>query len=287
MSTKRQLKTAVLLTVCVGAGAARADVSPVYVYPAMFYSTSDSGRYAANDYGFQMSLGYKLNRNWSLEGVTESTKYRLDDGSGYMESHGASLQGTYNFHHYLPDFPVQPLAMTGLGWLHTDTPVRSYQTMTARAGLGALWEIPGTHLDLRTDAVVRHEFNARPVLGSTNNAQFNDMIVSLGLSYQFGQPLLSPVRQEATPGATNPFAVAPKPVETVLPGASEEKVAAPAAAAPTSTMESQKVKGFLSTGAVTANDQDGDGVDDEHDKCADTPPGAVVDADGCIIFMKK
>ena len=283
MSIKMPLKVAATLLATLMAGTAHADLWPIYLYPSMFYSTSDSGRYAANDFGFQMSVGYQFNPNWSLEGVSEGTRYRLDNGSGYVDSHGASLQGTYNFNHFLPDFPIQPLAIGGLGWLHTDTPVTSYDTMTARGGVGALWEIPSTHLDVRTDAVIRHEFNARPEPGSSSNAQFNDFLVSLGLTYQFGLPLHAAYKPEAAPGSINPYAATPKPAMVIAPASLPAIQQAPEA--PIAAQEAPKKQPRLSTGIPAPNDQDGDGVDDDHDKCPDTPPGAVVDADGCILYM--
>ncbi|WP_169740681.1 outer membrane beta-barrel protein [Nevskia soli] len=264
LSKVRWLSASVLLL-----SSSSAFAWPFYVAPGAYYSTSDSGRKAGNDYGVQFAAGYSLTDNFSFEALSESSQYRLDDAPGKIKAYGLSLQTVYT---PWPNQALSPIILGGAGWLHTDTPKSNFDSAVARGGLGLHWQIPESNFGVRTDAVVRHDFDSKA---------YNDLIFSLGLTYRIGNPTYHDPRlvTSAVPAATDivlePFIGEGQRTAAILVPSNKS---APVEAT---------FHGVVSKGLASLNDNDGDGIDDSHDKCPDTPPNAVVDSDGCIIYIKK
>jgi OOP family OmpA-OmpF porin len=242
---------------------------PFYFEPATYYSIPDSERNAGKNYGFQLTTGYLFSDHLSFEALSESSRYRLDNSIGSIRAYGASFQGVYTL---LPNLELSPIAIGGAGWLHTDTTKSNFDSAVARGGLGLRWQIPDSNFGVRTDAIVRHDFDSKA---------YNDYIFSVGLTYRMGNPTYHDPKLQTS--------AVPVAADVVLEPFIGEGQASGAVLVPAnkSGPVENTFHGTLSKGVASANDSDGDGVDDQHDKCPDTPPNAVVDSDGCIIYMKK
>jgi OOP family OmpA-OmpF porin len=238
---------------------------PLYFYPSAYYAISDPDKQAGGDYGFQFDAGYRIDQHWSAELLTEATTYKLDSSAATLKSRGVSALGVYR---PFPEYKVQPVLMGGAGWMGTDTNGIHYDSPLLRAGVGLQWQIPRTHFGVRTDAMVRREFDSK---ASPDQSAFNDVVLSVGFTYQLGA--VAQASTDDTSGTARDQGPPGRLDSTVVPakGQSAEQI----------------FHGTLSKGTPTAEDTDGDGVDNAHDKCPDTPPNAVIDADGCIIYMKK
>jgi OOP family OmpA-OmpF porin len=180
------------------------------------------------------------------------------------------VQGVFNF---LPDADLSPILLVGGSWLRTELGGQRNDSGATRGGLGVQYQPEGSALGFRADAVERHEFN-NSLNPQKNN--YDDLIYSVGLTYRFG--LGSSVT--STAGYTAPlgtYTPATQPVQQVAAAQTDHSAKA----------VHSSFKGRVSTGVSTPNDSDGDGVPNAQDKCSDTPANAVVDADGCIIYLKK
>lgn len=256
--------------------AARAEQG-FYMYPSGYFSISDSSRHAENDFGIQFATGYSFNDNFSLELISDSSGYKLRDHSSEYKLSGASLQGVINI---APDLQVSPILLGGFGYQHTRFGDKTQDNVAGRAGLGLVWLPENSHFGARTDAVIRHDFNSR-IEGNVNH--YDDYVYSLGLLYRFGGTTKS------SNYVSNRYAPLPPSVAAYAApstSASTNQAAAASNAPPAKPIESA-FHGRVSSGVPSANDLDGDGVLDNQDKCPDTPPNAVVDGDGCIMYMKK
>jgi OOP family OmpA-OmpF porin len=236
-----------------------ASADDFYVYPAAYYSISDPSKNAGNNYGFQLSLGYDFWDHFSAEVVSESPNYKSTSASGDLKSHGASADARYRF----LDGPLQPFVLVGGGWMRTSDDLGGYGSYLALAGLGIEWALPKWNLGVRADALVRHEFVSNSTVEKSN---LNDEVTSLGVTYHFGG-------SRATEPAHETSAVRYAP-PTAMP---------PARAGAEGTPQAGVMSAKPSSGLP---DSDGDGVDDAHDRCPDTPPTATVDSDGCITGIK-
>ncbi len=246
---------------------------PIYVFPAAYYAVSDPDKHADNDYGFRFAAGYMVNDQWSIEALSEFTTYKLDASVATLRSRGISFEGVYNI---FPEYRLQPLLLGGAGWMRTSINGGYYDSPVIRAGVGLQWRVPNTNFGLRGDAVLRREFDSDAAPDKSN---FNDPILSLGFTYRFGTPTTSVAGSSASPVETSKGTTVPEQ----RPSGGLDTTVGPAKGQPVEPI----FHGTVSKGVVTPQDSDGDGVDDAQDKCPDTPPGAVIDADGCIIYMKK
>jgi len=244
---------------------------PIYVSPGLYYSTPDSKRNAGNNYGLQLNLGYALSDHFAFEALSDTGRYHLNNAPGTVKAYGLSLQSVYTL---FPSEQISPIFFGGGGWLHTDTTKQQVDSATARGGMGLHWQIPDSNFGIRTDAAIRHDFTSRG---------YDDLLFTAGITYRLGDPLY---HDSKTVGSAVPIIqdAVLQPFVT-----SQPTLATPAVATASSTPQPVEATfhGTLSRGVSVPGDSDGDGVDDEHDKCPDTPPGAVVDADGCIIYIKK
>lgn len=250
-------------------GVAQASGS-VYYMPAGYFSSSDSARKADNDWGYQFTVGYSFNDRWNLELLTESAKYKLDDYSGLFKLSGASLQGGFNLD---PDAPVSPVLLGGLGYLHTGLKGGHDDDVTARGGLGLQWLPQDSHFGVRADAVVRHTFDNKLTPDKSN---YDDLIYSLGFLYRLGSTRAESNAARSATAPPVPYYAQP----IVTPKAEVAKV-------DSGIGKDAGFRGHVSKGVMSANDLDGDGIANGNDKCPDTPPNAVVDDDGCIMYMLR
>jgi len=242
----------------------------LYLGPSVYFATPDSSLHAKSDVGAQFTLGYQFDRNFGLELLSENSRFKLDDGSGTLNERGASLLGTY--HLVFPDHPVSPFLSLGGGWVHSSYRDRSDSVPLARGGLGLNWDIPSTSLSFKADASVRHLVgnSAVPFYASQNQT---DRLYTVGMQYAFGQEAPRNAKRQEVFEQTPAYQYATPNVEA----AAQEKVA---------LLNNCTVNNKTNTCSGPA-DQDGDGVPDAVDKCPDTPPNAVVDADGCLLYLRK
>jgi len=239
----------------------------VYFGPSVYFATPDASLHAKSDVGGQLTLGYRFTPNLGLELLSESSKFDLNDGTGTIKQRGVSGQGVYHF--LLQDEPISPFVSLGGGWLHSSFRDTTSNSPLVRGGLGLNWDLPDTSLSLKADASFRHVFNNSAVPFYASQDQ-TDRVYTVGMQYAFGH--------EADRAATQSSS-SPPPYVTVTPDQ-------------TSGMQQTYVhpNNCTVTNRTTCSgppDQDGDGVPDSADKCPDTPPNAVVDADGCLLYLRK
>lgn len=254
----------------------------IYIVPGAYFSTPDSSIHAKSDYGGQFLAGYRFDDNWAAEVLSENSEFELDDGTGKLTERGASLQGIFR----VPLFEerIAPFVALGGGWMHTSYREKSADVPLARGGVGLSFDIPETPVSIRADAAVRHSFGntAIPFYAGQN---LNERTYGVGVEYHFGGQEQARPAQQAAPAAAYTYpavaAQAPRPAS-----ASES-----AGTAPAETVA--RVNSYNCLTAAGANrcsvpgDQDGDGVADADDRCPDTPANAVVDADGCLLYLRR
>lgn len=244
------------------------QVRSIYFYPAARYTFSDSARYANNAVGYQIALGHVIDKRWAVELFSDTDQFRLLDNSATLRTRGLGVQALYNLS---PETDLSPFLLLGGNWLRTDIGNRQEDSPVARAGLGVLFQPADAAFGLRADAALRHEFlNAL----SPERNNYDDVTYSLGLTYRFGLGA----------GESNGIAAYTRPAPPV-PTQQSALFAVGDLADSQATRSS--FRGRISTGAPTASDGDGDGVSNAKDKCSDTPSNAVIDVDGCIIYLKK
>lgn len=243
----------------------------LYFYPAARYTYSDSNREANNAVGYQLTLGYAFDPRWSAEIFSDRDRFRRLDNASSVFTRGLGFQGTFNLS---PDTDFSPLIIAGGSWLRTNQFNGQEDSPAVRGGLGFQYQPAGSALGLRADALVRHEF-LNAINPRKNN--YDDLIYSLGLTYRFGFAPSESTTTAYSPPASNYL---PQPAVPV------QKLVTASNASGAKAIHSS-FRGKPSAGVATANDLDGDGIDNNHDKCSDTPGNAVVDADGCIIYLKK
>ncbi len=217
--------------------------------PSAYYAAPDSSLGAKADFGAQLEFGYQFTPALGVELLSESGQFDVRDASGTVREHGLSVAGIWRFQ--IPDEPISPFVFAGPGWAHVSYRDERNDVALARAGAGLTWDLPGLPWSAKIDGSLRHAIgsHARPFYARENQ---NEVIYTLGAVYWFGQG-------QPSPNQTNPAA------------------------------EALRTHCDSKNGARCANviDSDGDGVPDDKDKCPDTPPNAVVDADGCIMYLRK
>lgn len=252
----------------------RADqIRSLYFYPAVRYTFSDSARYANNAVGYQVALGHVIDKRWAVELFSDADQFHLLDNTATLHTRGLGVQALYNFS---PETDLSPFLLFGGNWLRTDIGNRQEDSPVARAGLGVLFQPEGAAFGLRADAALRHEFlNAL----SPERNNYDDVTYSLGLIYRFG---LDNEESDGIAAYTRPM-----PPYSAPPPITQQVASNSGGDSGSGQVARSSFRGRVSTGVVTASDGDGDGVSNPKDKCSDTPANAVVDVDGCIIYLKK
>lgn len=245
-----------------------ASAGDIYIGPSAYFASPDSGLHAKSDLGAQLTLGYRFTPHLGFELLSESDRFELNDGTGTLKQRGASAQGLYHF--LIPDAPISPFISLGGGWMRTSFRHMTSDAPLVRGGVGLNWDLPDMPVSLKADASFRHVFSndAVPFYASQNQT---DQIYTVGLQYSFGK--------DANRVSGHQESAAPSPVYN------NAVESAPAAQQAYTHPNNCTVNNGVSCSGPP--DQDGDGIPDVEDKCPDTPPNAVVDADGCLLYLRK
>lgn len=213
-----------------GSVTANAEEGQVYINPAIGFMSFDSDFDIDDATLGALGVEYQFHKNWGVEvlGMFGSSE---QDILGDVDYSAYRLDGLYYFE-TMGDF--KPYLAAGLGYSELD--FDDYDAADEdifNAGGGVRYLIDEA-LSARADVRAVHGLND----------SFNDMLLTLGLSYAFG-------------GSTP----APEPVPEPEPMPEPEPEPAPEPVKPA--------------------DSDNDGIIDEQDQCPNTPVGANVDGVGC------
>lgn len=257
-----RLFTAIALGICC-AGVAMADdggFPTFYVSPSAFSSVPISKPRPKSDYGFQFALGIPIDNRWSVEGLSEIRNYSLKDG-GRRSERGGSFQEIFKI---FPDSSLTPTLAAGGGIVRSNYNGSHAVVPVARGGLGLLWSLPNSPISFRAEAELRREFGNTAVPKGTPQYA-NDVAMTLGFNYTIGDSDRPPARDA---GVVRPVGYKPE--------------------APAQSFDPQRncTIDRSTNSCIGPPDADNDGVPDSRDKCPDTPPNAVVDADGCLLYLK-
>ncbi|MDD5388292.1 MAG: OmpA family protein [Gallionellaceae bacterium] len=150
-----------------------------YLAPTIGYVFADSDRKADDGWGLGLALGKPLNEKWNLELTLRGNKLDRAAGGAY-DQYGLGVDGLYFFKR---DPAFAPFALVGAGYLRSDVPSASDNSLMANAGLGFLKRL-SDNMDLRADARYRWANNNLP--GVSGNG-LGDWLVSIGLNIALGE----------------------------------------------------------------------------------------------------
>ncbi|MCX5849132.1 MAG: OmpA family protein [Deltaproteobacteria bacterium] len=209
-----------------------------------------------HSYTVGLRAGYNFTENLGVEGFFHYVPTEFDDVINTdIDIYGYGIEGLYNF---MPGSRFVPFLAVGIGGMTYNLPsgMDNVNKFAVDYGAGLKFFVTD-NIALRAD--VRH------VLPLNDN--YNDLLVTLGVSFAFGG------KQKEV--------IEPKAEETVAPPevvVDSDKDGVP-----------DKFDRCSDTPAGLAVDKDGcsldsdkDGVPDSFDKCPDTPLGVTVNQDGCI-----
>lgn len=231
-----------------GVMAAGTELTDYYFAGGGFYQFSDSERDAEDlNGGWKLSPGMRLKDNWWLEAQLTNTTLERGDGMGtdfYQWNVGANLQYAFGNRHELT-----PYVFVGLGASYNDVIPDDNDDWAgyATAGVGIvkqLWDFE--LLRWRAEASVIQD-----------DYQDGYLDARIGIGLEFALQRERPAREPE---------VIVREVEVIREVVKEVPVTVVAPAPEPGNP-----------------DLDGDGVINEKDKCPDTPRGAKVDGDGCVV----
>ena len=261
-------------------GEDRRAFDSLYIFPGVYYSAPRGGLNARDDYGAQLTLGTPLGKYFDLEALSETRKWEPSAGGLRASERGASLQGLFKL---LPQQSLTPFLSGGAGWVQSSYNGRHADVPLTRGGGGLIWSPLDIPLSLRGDASYRREYDNTATLPGAGKYP-SDWIYTLGLSYR-----VNFVSSDASSARTPPTQFSSLPPQAI----SDESAVVPAAPEPPAAIVrvARPVRGCTvdpsGNRCLGPEDSDGDGVPDTEDRCPDTPPHAVVDADGCYLYMQS
>lgn len=228
------------------AQASEASLADYYFAGGGFYQFSDSERDADDlDGGWQLTPGMRLKGNWWLEGHLSSATLERGDGMG--TDFYQRMLGANIQYAFGNRHELTPYLFAGLGASHNDVIPDDNDDWAgyAMVGVGVVKQLFDFELmRWRAEATVLHDDYMDGYL---------DARIGIGLEFALQRERPAPEPK-----------VIVKEVEVIREVVKEVPVAmaAPEPGNP---------------------DLDGDGVINEKDKCPDTPRGAKVDGDGCVV----
>lgn len=224
------------------------DLGDYYFSGGGFYQFSDSERDADDlDGGWKIAPGLRLKDNWWLEGQVTNTTLERGDGRGtdfYQWNVGANLQYAFGDRHELT-----PYVFAGLGASYNDVIPDDNDDWAGYVTVGA--------------GIVKQLWDFELLRWRAEVSAIHDDYLDGYLDARIGVGLEFVLRRERP--APEPKVVV-KEVEVVREVVKEVPVTVVAPAPEPGNP-----------------DLDGDGVINEKDKCPDTPRGAKVDGDGCVV----
>lgn len=203
----------------------------------------DSDRPTDDDLGWHLGWGWAINEKWNLEiNLVGANLGSGSDGSPSQDQIGIGIDAIRVFYR---DENVSPYFLIGTGGLDTDTNNSEFDgtDIMASTAFGLLTDLTD-NLSLRTELRWRADFQP--------DDQVNDVLLSAGLQYAFGEkPQPAPIDSDGD-GVIDP--------NDMCPGTPAGR-----------TVDARGCE----------LDSDGDGVVDGSDACPGTPAGTAVDARGC------
>lgn len=160
-----------------------------YLAPTISHVLADGDRGSDDGWGLGLALGKSLNEKWNMEYALRGNSLNRNAGGSY-DQYGLGVDGLYFFKRN-PGFA--PFAVVGAGYLRTDIPGNSDNSLMANAGLGFLKRL-SDDMDLRADARYRWAGNDLPGI---NGGSLGDWVISIGLNIPLGAKTPMPVAREA------------------------------------------------------------------------------------------
>jgi len=236
---------------------ADSHVGQVSINPFVGYSVPDSKRDLNDSVTYGVNFEYRITSNWAAQiyyntsGTEVTGDPTASDDSTDYQKYGISA-----LYYFMPEAKLQPYLVlgAGAGEYESDNNPFNHNDNDTQVNLGA-----GVRY------FITHEFS---VNGELTNAHsygddYNDQLVSLGVSYAFGGSKAKPAPKPA------PAPVA-APMDSDMDGVIDAEDKCP------DTATGLKVD---ATGCPL--DSDHDGVSDDKDACPGTPAGTKVDSHGC------
>ena len=252
-------KTAVAAVLVVGSTMVLAANEPGDKYISILGSgiVADDERLVDNGIaGAELTIGRIMHEHWNLEGAVGFLNLKGDDGKGGIDQDQLYFNlNALNVYNRSGRF--KPYLLAGLGYVKTTAyNVDDANNFQANIGGGALVPIFNDRTHFRAEILWRWE---------SDDIDYTDWILNLGVSFQFGNDPAPPVEALVVPVAV---------VDGDNDGVPDSIDRCPG------TPPGELVDEYGCT-----LDSDGDGVPDEFDKCWDTPPNTEVDATGCPVIV--
>lgn len=229
-----------------------------YVYFGGFYLKADKDRSptdrSADSFGYQVGLGHRLSQNLWVEGQFFGDTIETGNAAGtdyYQTGFGVDFQYAFG-----QRSEFTPYLVAGIGGVYNDVPGQDEVSPYLNLGIGFTKSILGIEtLRLRGELrAVYDDYDKSPIASRNGDGKI-DYRAGLGLEFAVGK-------------AREP--------EVVVKEVSVEKVVVKEV--PVERVVIKEVPA-----APVSVDDDGDGVINEHDKCPNTPKGAKVDGNGCVV----
>ena len=219
--------------------------------------------YIKHSYDLELSGGYMVNDKTAIElSIVQPSPDQID---GRADVEQARLSGLFFF----GDDMVKPYLSAGLGYGKVS--LNGYEEENALASVGA-----GLQFDVTERFFARTEYRYDDMVNE--EIEHNNYVLEAGL--RFGDKSVSSASSSAKNNMTDD-------VEAAKKAAADEQKKAEAMAAEEARKkaEAAKAEAAAAKAKLAATiDSDTDGVVDVKDKCAGTPKGTTVDADGCPDF---
>src|SRR6201995_3918694 len=216
---------------------------PGYTFPPKSIGTTGSGVTVSGIFGHNLAARFSVEFN-----IQSSTFETGPNGGTDFYQNGFTGDLAYSFVDRHADHFLIPFVLVGVGGVHDDFYPNSRDGIAfiADAGVGAVTRpLFSNGLRLRLDArYVRDTHEG----GHGAERLIAGIEIPLGRTVRHTEFIIEPAKPE-------PQREAPR----------------------------AEVHEVIAEAAHPWVDSDGDGVDDEHDKCPDTPRGMKVDADGCVV----
>jgi len=247
-----------------------------YFAPGLSYIIADDDRKADDNFGFKLSGGKPVHKNWNIEvsGLYDD----LDTGNSEYKQRGLLIDGLFfmNRQQKLPVYGV-----IGAGAMRTKLAGDSSTNPLANVGLGLSYEFSKIDMKLRSDIRYRLDNDDSSV---ASEDRFGDWVLNLGLMIPLGkkaEPLAAAalipavMTEESSTAEETKLVIAPKP-DSDADGISDDMDLC------------QNTKTGVKIDAKGCElDSDGDMVADSLDQCAESKSGVQVDARGCEIVKES
>ena len=220
-----------------------------------------------NTYTVGLHAGYNFTKNIGIEGFFYDVPTEVTGVKGSIDAnvilYGYGIEGLYNF---MPDGRFVPFLAIGLGGIHYDLPVDGWNKFAVDYGAGLKVFLPKEVADFNFVDDMALRFDIRHVCPM--NYQYNDLLVTFGITFSFGEKKKSVVITKVEePVTIKEAVVVPKIEEPVIP---KEAVVVPKIEEPVTPKET--VVAITSPEVIDKNLVQ---VSSKQDKTKDLPEEAV------------